>query len=133
MRAIWATIVAMYATTSIAASIDSGIEACDQAVASRQPNPALYTRTDFRRSEVTLSRIEVEQQMRGVGVRAEMIAKRLAEYDKGTFRPRILTFIIDFQSTKPDGELVSKRSQCVLRLNRPGDAPSASLAVIDGT
>lgn len=133
MRLLGSAAIALWASALLAAPPDAALSACDEAIAHRQVKPSLYTRIGFQANEITLSRAVVEQQMREVGVRAELLTKRLSEYDTGTFRPRIITLIIDYQATKHDGELVTKRSECVIRLNRPSDLPTPSLAIVDGT
>lgn len=61
-----------------------------------------------------------------------MIQRRLAEFDEGTFRPRIITFIIDYEATATDATIVAKRSECVIRLNRPDGRIIPDLASVDG-
>ncbi|PYB71292.1 hypothetical protein DMY87_18215 [Rhizobium wuzhouense] len=114
------------------ASDQEELAACDYSISQRQPVPSLFRRGAFTRDQHDMDRTEVESHLKALGVRPTMIQRRLAEFDEGTFRPRIITFIIDYEATATDATIVAKRSECVIRLNRPDGRIIPDLASVDG-
>lgn len=122
------------ALSSIPALADENEElaVCDQSISARQPVPALYERRAYSRSSHRLSRLEFAAILEKHKVPSDKVAAQLAKFDTGSLTPTDVTYVIDYLATTSEAVLVTKRSTCVIRINRPEDPLIMEIAVVDG-
>ncbi|MFC3163091.1 hypothetical protein [Ciceribacter thiooxidans] len=108
------------------------LAACDQSIAARQPVPSLYHRMSYTHSTHKFTRDEFAALMKKLGASEEAVNRQLLKIDAGTLTPTDVTYIIDYEATTSSAAIVHKRSECVIRINRPDDKLIMELVRVDG-
>lgn len=62
----------------------------------------------------------------------DKVAQRLQLMEKGELTPTDISLIIDYEATDRSAAIVQKRSECSMRINRPGERPLPELTTVDG-
>lgn len=124
-----ALLVSGIALSSTAADHPIFVAACEAAVKERLPVAETYRQIATEVSDHFLTREEFLSILTKFKIDP---AKRMAEFDAGSLRPRDVGVTINYEATDEAATLVQKRSYCSIRINRQAEGFEPKLMRVDG-